>query len=61
MNEVVVKNNNSLSVLLALADRLQFCSVSKMINGSIPSKRNIDNTEEKKETLKTIMKIVGKL
>ena len=30
-------------------------------NCSIPSMRNIDNRGEKKETLKTIMKIVGKL
>ena len=59
MNEVVVKSNNSLAVLGALADRLQCCTDSKILNGSIPSKRNKDNRGEKKETLKTIMKIVG--
>ena len=31
MNEVVVKSNNSLAVLGALADRLQCCTVSKKI------------------------------
>ena len=61
MNEVVVKSNNSLAVLGALADRLQCFTVSKIKNGSIPSTRNIDNRGEKKETLKTVMKIVGKL
>ena len=58
MNEVVVKSNNSLAVLGAPPDRLQCCTVSKIMNGSIPSKRNIDYTGEKEEILKTIMKIV---